>query len=137
MSWRVATYNCNGIRARLDLLIEWLGANQPQALCLQETKVQDKDFPAGPLEDAGYHCSFVGQKSYNGVAVLSREEPDEVRIGFGDGGDESQARMISARFGQRWVVNTYVPQGREVGSEQFEYKLDFFARLLKWFQSHL
>lgn len=129
MSWLVTTFNCNGVRARMDILVDWLAANEPDVVCLQETKVQDKDFPLALFDQAGYSVAFIGQKSYNGVAILSRTEADEVVVGFGDGGDESQARLISARFGERWVVNTYVPQGREVGSEQFAYKLDFYARL--------
>lgn len=133
MSWLVATFNCNGIRARMPILLDWLAANSPDVLCLQETKVQDKDFPAGPLEEAGYRAAYWGQKSYNGVAILSRVAPEEVWRGFDDGGEEDQARLVSARFGDRWVVNTYIPQGREVGSEHFAYKLEFFARLGRWF----
>ena len=133
MAWTLATFNCNGVRARLDGLTAWLGDRSPDILCLQEIKVPTADFPAEPLAELGYHASVLGQKSFNGVAILSKREPDEVLAGFSDGGDEEQARIISCRFDDLWVVNTYVPQGREVGTEAFEYKLEFLARLGKWF----
>lgn len=127
----LATFNVNGVRARLALLLDWLGQNPVDALCLQETKCQDKDFPVSAFQEAGYHCSFIGQKSYNGVAILSRVAPDEVHTGL-YGQEDEQARLVAARLGELWVVNTYVPQGREVGSEAFAHKLDFLARLRAW-----
>ncbi len=127
----LATFNVNGVRARLPLLLGWLGGNRVDALCLQETKCQDRDFPAQALQDAGYACSFVGQKSYNGVAILTRSRPDEVHTGL-YGEEDEQARLVAVRLGELWVVNTYVPQGREVGSEAFAHKLDFLARLRAW-----
>jgi exodeoxyribonuclease-3 len=133
MPWTLATFNCNGIRARLAGLTAWLEANSPRILCLQEIKAQEADFPGEALAELGYHAALKGQKSFNGVAVLGRDEPDEVRIGFEDGGDESEARLISCRFGDLWVVDTYVPQGREVGAPAFEYKLEFLERLRAWF----
>lgn len=133
MAWTLATFNCNGVRARLPGLTAWLKDRAPDILCLQEIKVPTEDFPAEPLTGLGYHPSVLGQKSFNGVAILSRQEPDEVLAGFSDGGDESQARIISCRFDDLWVVNTYVPQGQEVGSEAFQYKLEFLARLKQWF----
>lgn len=132
MSWTVATFNCNGIRARLPIILDWLASQRPQVLCLQETKVQDHDFPLEPLQEAGYQASFLGQKSYNGVAILSLKEPQQVLRGFGDGGEEDQARFIAAQIDGVWVLNTYVPQGQEVGSPAFSYKLAFFQRLLAW-----
>jgi exodeoxyribonuclease-3 len=133
MPYKLATFNANGIRARLPILLDWLAQNSPQVLCLQETKVQDKDFPQDPILEAGYKAAFWGQKSYNGVAILSKEDPDEVLVGFDGGEEEDQARMISARFGKLWVVNTYVPQGRSPEDPAFEYKLDFFNQLHDWF----
>ena len=133
MKWKAATFNCNGIRARLPILLDWLKENSPDVLCLQETKVQDKDFPAEALKEAGYFAAFWGQKSYNGVAVLSRREPTEVMKGLPVGEADEQARVITVLLDGVWVVNTYVPQGRDVDDPAFKYKLDFLARLNKWF----
>jgi exodeoxyribonuclease-3 len=135
VNWKVATFNANSIRARLPIILDWLQENQPDLLCIQETKVQDKDFPQGPLAEAGWKSYFWGQKSYNGVAVLSREEPEEVQINFPDGSDEDQARLIAVKTRGVWVVNTYVPQGRDPEDPAFAYKLEFFERMGKWFES--
>ena len=134
MSWKLATFNANGIRARLGIIRDWLEAEQPDVLCIQETKVQDKDFPLAPLEELGYRASFWGQKSYNGVATLTRRPPGQVLRGFaGDGlPPEEQARLITVEVDGVWVVNTYVPQGREVADPAFQYKLDFLERLRAW-----
>lgn len=136
MSWTLATFNVNGIRARLPVLLDWLARRGPDVVCVQETKVQDKDFPLAPLEEAGYRVSFWGQKSFNGVAILSKSQPDEVRIGFDDGQPEEQARMITVLVDGVWVVNTYIPQGQEVGAPAFEYKLEFFSRLKNWIETN-
>ncbi len=134
MSWKLATFNTNGIRARLGIILDWLESEQPDVLCIQETKVQDKDFPLAPLQEAGYQAAFWGQKSYNGVATLTRRPPRQVLRGFaGDGRPpEEQARIITLEVDGVWVVNTYVPQGREVGDPAFQYKLDFLERLRAW-----
>jgi exodeoxyribonuclease-3 len=126
---RVATYNANSIRSRLELVLDWLGREAADILCLQETKVQDEDFPAEPIRDAGYHVVFRGQKAYGGVAIISREEPREVAFGFDDGREPVEARLIRAVIGGIPVVNTYVPQGRTPDSEHFQYKLEWLARL--------
>lgn len=131
--FKIATFNANSIRARLPILTEWLGRESPDALCVQETKVQDKDFPSSAFDEIGYHCEFYGQKSYNGVAIISKEKPENVRNGFGDGAeDPEQARLIAATVTGVPIVNTYVPQGFEPGSEKFEYKLEWFKRLKKY-----
>lgn len=133
MKWKAATFNCNGIRARLPILLDWLKENSPDVLCLQETKVQDKDFPSEPIKEAGYFAAFWGQKSYNGVAVLTRREPSEVIKGLPVGEADEQARVITVLLDGVWVVNTYVPQGRDVDDPAFKYKLDFLSRLNQWF----
>jgi exodeoxyribonuclease-3 len=133
---KVATYNANSIRTRLDLVLEWLQREAPDVLCLQETKAQDEDFPAQPIRDAGYHVVFRGQKAYAGVAVISREEPQEVAFGLDDGGEPDEARLIRAVIGGIPVVNTYVPQGRSPDSEHFQYKLEWLARLRALFERH-
>ncbi len=130
---RIATFNANSIRSRLDAILAWSAALRPDVLCVQETKVQDADFPRGPLEAAGWHVSFRGEKSYNGVAVLSRAAPDETAFGFDDGGPPDETRLAVARFGALTVVNTYVPQGRELDHPLYAYKQAWFARLKRLF----
>jgi len=125
----VATFNCNSIRSRMDTILAWLAEKKPDVLCLQETKVQDHEFPAQPIRDAGYHVTFKGQKSYNGVAILSRKEPQDVRFGLDDGGQADEPRLVSAVIDGVTIVNTYVPQGREIDHEMFQYKLAWFKRL--------
>jgi exodeoxyribonuclease-3 len=144
---KVATYNANSIRARMGLLLDWLGRESPDILCVQETKVQDKDFPIGPIKDAGYHVVFRGQKSHAGVAILSREEPQEVVFGLDDvpsasvmgaegRGEPDEPRLIRAVVGGVSVVNTYVPQGRALDSEHYQYKLKWFERMRAFFERH-
>ena len=128
---KFATFNTNSVRTRLPILLEWIAKESPDILCLQETKVQDADFPVEPFEKAGYHVIARGQKSYNGVAILSKSPPKEVRRDLFSGGD-AQARFISAAIQGVSVVNVYVPQGFQVGSEKFRYKLEWLRTLLKY-----
>ena len=134
---RVATFNCNSIRTRLDPVLAWLGAHTPDLLALQETKVVDELFPAAAFEAAGYHVAFRGMKAYNGVALLSRARPDEVRFGLDDGGPADEPRLLHARFGELHVINTYVPQGRDIEHAMFGYKLAWYQRLGAYFRRHL
>ncbi len=134
---RVATFNCNSIRTRLATVVAWLGRHQPDLLALQETKVVDGQFPLAALQGAGYHVAFRGMKAYNGVALLSRQPPDEVQFGFDDGQPADEARLLRARFGNLQVVNTYVPQGRDVEHAMFAYKLQWYERLAAYFRRHL
>jgi exodeoxyribonuclease III len=129
---KVASWNVNSVRARSDRLLRWLGAHTPDVLCLQELKVQDADFPFETLRAAGYEAAVHGQKTYNGVAILARTAPAEVERGLGDGGDDAQARLVSARVAGIRVVSVYVPNGQEVGSEKWSYKLDWLRRLRAW-----
>lgn len=130
MSWKLATFNVNGVRARLPIVTDWLRQNSPDVLLLQETKVQDKDFPAAAFEELGYHAAWHGQKSYNGVAIISRSEPGEVRRGFGE--PDEEARLMAALLDGVWVVNTYVPQGRDPEDPAFQAKLAFLGRMADW-----
>lgn len=132
---RIATFNCNSIRSRLDTVLRWLADNTPDVLCLQETKVQDAEFPADAFRNAGWQIAFKGEKSYNGVAIVSKSEPEEVSFGL-DSEPADPPRLVHARFGQLHVVNTYVPQGREIEHAMYAYKLAWFARLKKYFQKH-
>lgn len=125
---RIATFNAASIRARLPILLDWLESVQPDVLAIQETKVEDDKFPFEPFEEIGYHCEVNGQKSYNGVAILSLEAPTEVIKGFQDPLFPEDARVIAGRYGQVQIINTYVPNGSSVGSEKFNYKLRWLER---------
>lgn len=133
---KAATYNANSIRARMALILDWLAQESPDILCVQETKVQDKDFPAEPIREAGYHVVFRGQKAHAGVAIISREAPAEVTYGLDDGQEPDEPRLIRAVIAGIPVVNTYVPQGRSLDSEHFRYKLRWFERLRAFFERH-
>jgi len=133
---KIVTFNTNGIRARLPIILDWLAKESPDVLCLQETKVQDGDFPREPLEGLGYHCTFRGEKSYNGVATLSKIPPEKTSFGFGDGQAREEPRLVVVTIQDIPIVNTYVPQGYEPGSEKFQYKLHWFRRLLDYFSQH-
>jgi len=133
---KVATFNANSIRSRMEQILYWLDKEQPDVLCVQETKVQDQDFPAAPFLDAGYHVVFRGQKGYAGVAIISQEECQNVAYGLDDGGEPDEARLIRATIRGIPVVNTYVPQGRSPDSPHFRYKLEWLARLRTFFERH-
>ena len=133
---RVATWNVNSIRARQERLLAWLARHEPDVLCLQETKVEDAAFPFEPLRAAGYYAVAHGQRTYNGVAILAREEPREVEAGLGDGGDDAQARLLSARVAGLRVLSVYVPNGDTVGSEKWRYKLEWLRRLRARLDAH-
>ena len=131
----IATFNANSIRSRIPIVLGWLAKNRPDVLCVQETKVQDHDFPVEAFEGSGYEVVFRGQKKYNGVAILGRSEISDVGTEMDDAADE-QARFIKGVVGGVTIVNTYVPQGFERDSEKFEYKLDWLARLGRYFKSN-
>ncbi|MDR2780623.1 MAG: exodeoxyribonuclease III [Synergistaceae bacterium] len=133
---RIATFNVNSIKARLPIVGKFLsGGGAPDILCMQETKCQNADFPEDFFKGLGYKCAYSGMKSYNGVAVASLAPPDKLDAGFGDGGDTERdfARVLRARFGDLDVVCTYVPQGKEIGSPDYDYKLRFLERLRAMF----
>jgi len=124
---RVATFNVNGVRARIPVITRFLRQHEPDVLCLQETKVVDEDFPVEPFEKLGYECAICGQKSYNGVAIISRVPMKQVTTGLDDEPFD-HTRLIRARVGGIHLINTYVPQGRDVETEHFRYKLDWLGR---------
>jgi exodeoxyribonuclease-3 len=136
MAITIATFNVNSIRARMHILLPWLEKTSPDIVCLQETKVQDHEFPVTPFQDAGYHVTFKGQKSYNGVAILSKSEPSSVTHGFDDGGPADESRLLVVGIDGITVVNTYVPQGRDVDHEMYQYKLEWFERLRALFEAN-
>jgi len=131
---KIATFNVNSIRSRLPVVINWLEQNKPDIMCLQETKVQDHEFPAAPFIDAGYQITYRGEKSYNGVALASLQKPTEIKFGFDDSRPKDESRLLIAKIGAVYVVNTYVPQGREIDHAMYKYKLEWFERLRKLFE---
>jgi exodeoxyribonuclease III len=128
-TFQVATFNVNSVRSRVPVLLEWLNKRRPDVLCLQETKVEDRDFPAGAFAEAGYRSSFFGQKRWNGVALLSLHPLEGVVLGTGAGGPDQEARMIRAVCRGVTILNTYIPQGRAVEDPQFVHKLEWFERV--------
>ena len=126
---RVATWNVNSVRARLERLLAWLEKAQPDLVCLQEVKAQAADFPYEALRAAGYHAAVYGQKTYNGVAILSRSAPRAVETGLNDAYDDPEARLITAEYDGLHVLSAYLPNGATVGSEKWAYKLEWLARL--------
>lgn len=128
---KIATWNVNSIRARQDRLLAWLQKASPDVVCLQELKVTDQEFPYEAIRVAGYHAAVFGQKTYNGVAILSRSPVEDVRRGL-PGFEDPQARLISAQVAGLRVVCGYFPNGQEVGSEKWAYKLAWIDRLRAW-----
>ncbi len=129
---KIATWNVNSIRARTERLLSWLASRQPDVLCLQETKVTDDLFPFDLLREAGYEAVAHGQKTYNGVAILSRLPPAEVQCGFPAESGFPEARLITALVEGIRLVNVYVPNGHSVGSEKYTYKLAWMQRLRRF-----
>ena len=137
---RIAGWNVNSVRTRLDQVLAWLEQQQPEVLCLQETKVADELFPHSAFEQLGYSCAISGQKAYNGVALISRLPMDDVQIGFtallphdADApGLSEQKRVISALIDGVRVLNLYVPNGSSLTSEKYAYKLEWLACLKRY-----
>lgn len=126
---RVASWNVNSLRVRQDQVLHWLAAHKPDVLALQETKLPDDQFPLEAFTGAGYHALYSGQKTYNGVALISREPPGADVVTALPGIEDPQRRVLVASYGDLRVVNLYVPNGQEVGSDKFDYKLDWLQRL--------
>src|SRR5579862_3060104 len=134
---RIGTWNINSVRRRLPLVLNWLATSKPDVLCLQETKVQDCDFPAAAFRDAGYHCVFRGMKGYNGVATLTRREPESVFHGLCAGPDNEDVRILETVVNGIPIVNTYVPQGFRIGTDRYVAKLEWFHRVRRFFGERL
>lgn len=132
---KIASFNVNSIRARMGILTGWLAGESPDVVCLQETKVDDDHFPVGEIEDAGYSVEFSGEKSYNGVAVLSRLPLSDVGRGLNPEG-LWRTRFITASVSGVTVVNTYAPQGYMPGTDKFAEKLDWYNLLYDWFNDN-
>ena len=136
MTRTVATWNVNSLRVRLPHLTEWLAANPVDAIALQETKLPDADFPAADLQALGWNSAFSGQRTYNGVAILSREPATDVVAGI-PGFDDEQRRVLAASLGSLRVIDVYVPNGQTVGSDKFAYKLRWFDALREYVAAEL
>ncbi|HEY8574560.1 exodeoxyribonuclease III [Phenylobacterium sp.] len=129
---RIATWNVNSVNARLETVVRWFEACQPDVACLQEIKCVDEKFPAEPFERLGYNLAIHGQKSYNGVAILSKRPLEDVRRGLPDGGEDEQSRYLEAVVSGPTpvrVASIYLPNGNPIGTEKFAYKLAWMARL--------
>jgi len=128
---RIATWNVNSLRVRLPHLLDWLGGTQPDVVCLQETKTEDANFPLAELRAAGYCAAYCGQRSYNGVAILSRSEIRDVAHGIPDFADDPK-RVIAASIGELRVLCLYAPNGEAPGTAKYAYKLRWYEALTRW-----
>ena len=128
---KIVTWNVNSLRARMPRVLEFLDRASPDVVCLQETKVVDELFPAQPLEDAGYRVSFHGQKTYNGVAILSKNPIEDVVFGI-PGTEHPEARVIAGIVDGVMLLNLYVVNGREVGCDKYSYKLEWMGDVARY-----
>ena len=133
---RIAAWNVNSLKVRLPQLLEWLAEKSPDVVCLQETKLEDHNFPRQEIEAAGYQVAFSGQKTYNGVALLSRSAPEDVVCGNPHFADP-QKRLIAATVDGIRVVCAYIPNGQAVGSDKYAYKLEWLKALETWLGEQL
>lgn len=137
---KIATWNVNSLAVRLPQVLDWLAANPVDALCLQELKLSDDKFPLEALAAAGYQCAVFGQKTYNGVAILSRTPPRDIVKNINGFSDE-QSRVIAATLdtpqGELRLVNGYFVNGQAPGTEKFEYKMKWLDGLRNWLQAEL
>lgn len=135
---KIASWNVNSIRVRLEHVKAWLQAEHPDVLVLQETKVQDHDFPSDEFSALGYGVCFIGQKSYNGVAILYRQglEPDHILMQM-PGYQDEEKRFLAATFAGIHVVNVYVPNGRHIEHEAYQYKMEWLSHLHDYLKEQL
>jgi exodeoxyribonuclease-3 len=133
---KIATWNVNSLRVRLPQVLAWLAREQPDVLALQETKTPDPDFPVLELAEAGYRAVYSGQKTYNGVAVLTKAEAGDSLTDL-EGLDDPQRRILAVTVGDVRIVDLYVPNGGEVGSIKYAYKLDWLAKVRDWLRDEL
>ncbi len=133
---RVATWNVNSLKVRLPQVVEWVKAQSPDVLCLQETKLEDTKFPLDDIRAAGYEVQFAGQKTYNGVAILSKTPASGVQAGVPEF-DDPQKRVLAATVDGIRIVCLYVPNGQSIESEKYVYKLDWLKRVTAWLKAEL
>ena len=133
---KIATWNVNSLKVRLPHVLEWIGSEQPDVLVLQEIKQLTEAFPADSFADVGYHGIANGEKTYNGVAIVCRSRSDD-HVRDIPGFDDPQRRVLAATIDGVRIVNLYVPNGRSVGSEKYEYKLNWLAALQSYMRDEL
>jgi exodeoxyribonuclease-3 len=133
---KLATWNVNSLKVRLPQVLDWLAAHQPDVLCLQETKLEDANFPAAEITAAGYQTAFSGQKTYNGVAILSRTPATDAIVAMPGFADE-QKRVLAATIAGVRVINLYIPNGQSVDSDKYLYKLGWLKALTAWLADEL
>ncbi|MBI3147938.1 MAG: exodeoxyribonuclease III [Betaproteobacteria bacterium] len=133
---KLATWNVNSLKIRLPQLLEWLPVEQPDVVCLQETKTENAGFPEVELQAAGYAALYSGQKTYNGVAILSRQAGAQPQAGIPGFADE-QKRVLAATVGEVRVVCIYAPNGQAVDSDKYRYKLAWYEALTAWLKEEL
>ena len=136
-SLKIATFNANSIRMRMGIILDWLKKENPDVLAVQETKVQDHEFPREPIEAAGWNVVFHGQKSYNGVAFISKKPFGDVVKRLYPKEPEEQARFLMGEYDGVTLINTYVPQGFDIESEKYKYKLKYYADLKNFFKKNV
>ncbi len=134
---KIVTWNVNSIRARLPIVVDWVKANNPDILLLQETKTEADKFPRSEFEELGYNIAVVGQKSYNGVAIMAKRPIEDIQTTLPGDSHDDEARYIEAVVDNMRVASIYVPNGREVDSEKYHYKLEFLNRLYDHVQTLL
>jgi len=134
---KIATFNANSVRARLPIILDWLASHETDVLALQETKCEDHVFPLADFEELGYHAVIHGQKSYNGVAVLTRGPLESVQKGFGDPTMPEDCRLLVGTYEGIRIINTYVPNGSKVGSEKWVYKLGWLERFRDFLKAEM
>tara|TARA_R110000868_G_scaffold380784_2_gene646993 strand:+ start:6576 stop:7340 length:765 start_codon:yes stop_codon:yes gene_type:complete len=133
---KIATWNVNSINVRLPHVLDWMKANDPDVLALQETKMTDDKFPREAIEEAGYNVVFAGQKTYNGVAIISKQRADDVVTDVPNL-DDPQRRILAATIDNVRVIDLYIPNGSEVGSEKYAYKLDWLSKVHNYIASQM
>jgi exodeoxyribonuclease-3 len=133
---KIATWNVNSLKVRLPHLLDWLAQASPDVVCLQETKLTDEAFPVAAIESAGYRVVFSGQKTYNGVAIVSRADASDIQAGIPGFVDE-QKRVLAATVGDTRVICLYIPNGQSLESDKYQYKLAWLDALRAWLRAEL
>ncbi|WP_051453562.1 exodeoxyribonuclease III [Hippea sp. KM1] len=135
MMFKIASWNVNSIRARLELVLDFLKSAQPDVLCMQETKVEDELFPKEAFEELGYNVAIAGQKRFNGVATVSKIDLEEIKTDFFDA-EKDHKRSIMTKINGITIINLYFPNGQAPDTEQFRYKLNFIYELKSFLSNH-
>ncbi|MEX0960552.1 MAG: exodeoxyribonuclease III [Burkholderiales bacterium] len=133
---KLAAWNVNSLKVRLPQLVDWAARQLPDVVCLQETKLEDANFPVDSLREIGFHAAYAGQKTYNGVAILSRDPLTDVSVGL-PGFEDEQKRVIAATLGGMRIVCVYVPNGQSVDSDKYQYKLRWLDAAAAWLGEEL